>query len=156
MAINVQNIFGVIGAIGGILGIISWIKTHKNGNRQFNQITYNNHIKHKYKICFENDKCLETDKVNIYYLSCLIKNIKEFKKVDNKFKGFNTKLAFNDAFLYAAVIVLRNFTGFNWFVNDIEFNNEKTIDYYEKNKIHIQRLKPFLKEFYILVFESLH
>lgn len=51
---KIEIIGGIIGSIGGTLGIISWIQTRTQSNRHFNQLTYN---KHKYKLCFENEKC---------------------------------------------------------------------------------------------------
>jgi hypothetical protein len=153
---RVEIVTGIIGAIGGALGIISWIQTRKDGNRNFNQITYNNHIKHKYSLCFENNKCPETDNVNMYYLWDLIDNIREFKKLNNKFKGLKTNVAFNNTFLYADVIIFDNYTALNWFNSDTEVNNEHTIEDYNQKKIHIQRLKPFFREFYLSVFENIN
>lgn len=150
----IEIIGGIVGLIGGALGIISWIQTRKKSNRHFNQITYNNHLKYKYKLCFENSHCPETDNVNMYYVWNLIDNIREFKRHENKFKGFIASSSFNDTFLYADVIKFDHWTALNWFNYDTEVNNEHTISDYNEKKIHIQRLKPFFRDFYLSVFEN--
>jgi hypothetical protein len=150
----IEIIGGIIGAIGGTLGIISWIQTRTQSNRHFNQLTYTYHMKHKYKLCFENSRCPETENVNIYYLWNLIDCMREFKSHDNKFKGYKTNSAFNNAFMYANVIVFDRYTALNWYISDTEVNNEYTIADYNEKKVHIQRLKPFFRDFYWSVFEN--
>jgi hypothetical protein len=152
---KIEIICGIVGIIGGALGIFSWIHTRKESKRHFNQLTYNNHLKHKYRLCFENVRCPETDNVNMYYLWDLIDNMKGFKRDDNKFKGYMANLNFNDAFLYAEGIAFHNFTALNWFNSDTEVNNEYTIQDYKEKQIHIQRLKPFFRDFYVSVFENI-
>lgn len=97
----------------------------------------------------------ETDNINMYYLWDLIDNLREFRRCNNKFKGLKTSASFNDAFIYADVIVFKKFSLFNWFNGDTEVNNEYTIKDYNEKKIHIQRLKPFFHEFYMSVFENI-
>ncbi|MDP1801854.1 MAG: hypothetical protein Q8L81_10910 [Bacteroidota bacterium] len=152
---TVAIIGGIIGAIGGTLGIISWIKTYSKENRSFNQITYNKHIRYTYKQCFENSECPETDNVNLYFVWRVIENLKEFQRLENKFKGVTVKSDYNNAFIYSDVIKFDHSIGFNWALYDIEVNSKHSISDYEQNKIHIQRLKPFFKEFYLSVFENL-
>ncbi|MBL7922540.1 MAG: hypothetical protein JNJ40_19650 [Bacteroidia bacterium] len=152
---EIEIIGGIVGTIGGTLGIVSWIQTRTQSHRYFNQITYSNHLKHKYKLCFENTRCPETDNVNMYYLWDLIDNIREFKKHENKFKGLKTSSCFNDVFIYSDVIKFDHWTPLNWFNYDTEVNNEHTINDYNEKKTHIERLKPFFKEFYISVFENI-
>jgi hypothetical protein len=150
----IEIIGGIVGAIGGAFGVISWLQTHKQTNRHFNQITYNNHLKHKYKLCFENSRCPETDNVNMYYVWRLIDNIRDFKKHENKFKGFKTSSAFYDIFLYSDVIKFEHWTSWSWYNQDTEVNNVHAISDYNEKKIHIQRLKPFFRDFYLSVFEN--
>jgi hypothetical protein len=151
---TIEIIAVIIGAIGGALGIISWLQTRTQSNRHFNQITYNNHLKYKYRLCFENLRCPETDNVNMYYMWNLIDNIRDFKRHENKFKGFKTNSNFNNVFLYADVIKFDRWTPLNWFNYDTEVNNEHTIRDYNEKKIHIHRLKSFFKDFYLSVFEN--
>ena len=150
----IEIIGGIVGATGGTLGIISWIQTRTQSNRNFNQITYNNHLKYKYRLCFENSRCPETDNVNMYYLWNLIDNIRDFKRHENKFKGLKTSSTFNDVFLYGDVIKFDRWTALNWFNYNTEVNNDYTISDYNEKKIHIQRLKTFFREFYLSVFEN--
>lgn len=151
----ISTVGGAIGAVGGVLGIIGWWRTKSEEDRIFNQTTYNKHIKYTFNQCFENNNFPGTDGVNMYYLWITIENMREFQRLENKFKGMSVRSCYNDAFLYGNAIPFDQLLGFYWYNQNFDEPSETNSNLYEEKKIHVQRFKPFFRDFYLSVFENL-